>query len=484
MYIRLSDRYCIRNEANCSYLIAINQFSAGSLDAPVILLPPFVGYILSMIGSDKYHLIIPKMATSINVNSDAIDTFIKNLRAGGYRQLTLSDQNSIIFPSDLLIESNTPDSRVFFTSMDFNPCDEFHPHRPSIPFNLNLMVTTLCTTNCIYCYACRDLGENLTTDQLCTFIAEAKKLGVINISLTGGDIFAMPNWHMVLSTLIANGYKSFISTKTPLSIQDLLLLKELGVTKFQFSLDSIDANVLTELLHVGSSYIDNVLIMLNNCDALGIKVQIRSVLTKINSTQSSLTNILNTLLCHKCICEWDITPAFFSAYKTEYEQYSVPNDDLIALYKFRQDNTQKVLFPIMLNKVESDGYCLQRYETCEEFVNKNQRCIANVYGLSVLASGDCTICEMLYQNPEYLLGNIIAESLEAIWNSPKALKLYHPEPFEDETTPCSTCIVFDKCKQSLEKRVCYVDIAKVNGENSFIKPDPRCPKAPTTTVLL
>ena len=51
-------------------------------------------------------------------------------------------------------------------------------------------------------------------------------------------------------------------------------------------------------------------------------------------------------------------------------------------------------------------------------------------------------------------------------------------------SPCHSCSVFTKCKKSIAKRVCYVDIAKVHENNSFDFPDPRCPMAEKVNVIL
>ena len=92
---------------------------------------------------------------------------------------------------------------------------------------------------------------------------------------------------------------------------------------------------------------------------------------------------------------------------------------------------------------------------------------------------------MLYDNKEYLIGNIRNQSLSEIWNSSKALALYAPiQENISMKSPCHSCSVFTKCKKSIAKRVCYVDIAKVHENNSFDFPDPRCPMAEKVNVIL
>lgn len=75
--------------------------------------------------------------------------------------------------------------------------------------------------------------------------------------------------------------------------------------------------------------------------------------------------------------------------------------------------------------------------------------------------------------------------LPIIWNSPKALAMFSPEQEDTpKDSPCHGCGVFNKCRKQLAKRVCYVDIAKINQGDSFGLPDPRCPMAKNVDVIL
>ena len=130
----------------------------------------------------------------------------------------------------------------------------------------------------------------------------------------------------------------------------------------------------------------------------------------------------------------------------------------------------------LFNKLNENGYVLQRAKDVEEFVEINQVCYANTYSMSILPSGDCTICEMLYYNKHFIIGNIKEMNIEDIWNSKKALSLYSPskEEIVVEST-CSSCSMFDKCRKNLAKKICYVDIMKVHKHPDL--PDPKCPQS-------
>jgi radical SAM protein with 4Fe4S-binding SPASM domain len=345
------------------------------------------------------------------------------------------------------------------------------------------MITTKCSTNCCYCYAKRKFDYELTLSEITNIIEECKKFGVVNLNLTGGDIFARTNWREILYAARKCNYNPFISTKTPIREEDVHYLNTLGITEMQFSLDSCDKSVLKGLIGVQSNYIEKVAEMFQFCQKYNIKLCIRTVLCNQNADISYVSGLYGFISKYNCIKDWVLTPAFFSEFKATYRFYEVTNSQLIAVRNFVERIHS--IFPVYLSKISSCGYKLKQYQTINDYVLYNQKCFANSYSMSILASGECTICEMLYNNKEYLLGNIRHQSLLDIWNGEKALRLYAPIQSEmPKTSPCHSCSVFENCRRKLSKRVCYVDIAKINKSHSLGKPDPRCPKAQDIDVVL
>ena len=177
-----------------------------------------------------------------------------------------------------------------------------------------------------------------------------------------------------------------------------------------------------------------------------------------------------------------MTPAFFSKYKeSEYKSLEVNNDDLIWVFEFSRRSD--LAFGVGLSKISANGYELKKSKTTEDYVCQNQVCMANTTCISILANGDCSVCEMLYDNPEYLIGNVHNSSIREIWNSEKAMGLYRmTQNLFPEASPCRRCDVFGKCRNEYGKRVCYLDIAK-SGKTKWY-PDPRCPEAEEVDLIL
>lgn len=483
-YIILSPDCVVRNERNCSYLARVikatqkNNFSFDTLP-----IPPFMGYIFANIGKYPVPVCFDKVAKDLGVSTTSVECFVNQLlNTSDSRRFKINKEYSVTFPSGLLIESICPDDRMFKMSPDYSLDADFFIKRPDIPFNVNLMTTTACYTDCIYCYADRKITDLLTTDEIISILYNMYEEGVVNVTLTGGDLMMRKDWKVLMERIIKYGYNHFISTKTPLSASDIEYLTELGFKEIQFSLDSVDPHISNELVKGGNDYIHKVDSMLDLCTKKGIDVQIRSVITKLNGSEKSITNLYEFLCSHECVKSWDITPAFFSGYKKQYYKSIEPdNKDLIWAYSFSRKKNLK--FPVSTAKINKDGYKLKSCATTSEFVCKNQICLGNVTSISIIANGKCTVCEMLYGEKDYIIGDLRVNSLRDIWNSKIAKQLYSPiQTSFAKDTPCRTCNDFEKCRRDYGKRVCFSDICKTNMRPE--DPDPRCPLSKGTRYIL
>lgn len=95
----------------------------------------------------------------------------------------------------------------------------------------------------------------------------------------------------------------------------------------------------------------------------------------------------------------------------------------------------------------------------------------------ILPDGKVTICEQLYWNKNFLIGDLAKMSISEVWNSPRALYLAHRQQNDySSDSYCHKCKIFDTCKANLND--CFPNIMKVYGKEHWDYPDPRCDKAP------
>lgn len=483
MRVYLNPQYAIRNERGSSYIIAkaipVSEKLKGKV-GNISIVPPMIGYILSNIGSSELELAEKEISDVTQLRIETIDKFIKKL-VDNPQMVGWNFKGVVVsFPPFLLLSSKEISSGDIYTTDDFNCMEKFVPKRPSIPLNINFMITTKCCTNCIYCYADRNRKDDLSSQDVLRVLKEAHELGVVNLTLSGGDIFAFSDWKEVVQNVCLYGFSSILSTKVPLSRDDIFFLKGVGLKNLQVSLDAISPEILIKTLRVENDYADRMKQMLRSCDEVGLKVNVRTVLTKYNANELEMGKLFSFLNSLSNINSWILTPAFYSEFKDDYLQYRASDLALIKIY-----NQTRVLngisrFTILHNKMSEREYTLKTYTTVESFVKKNQICNANSYSMSILSNGDVTACEMLYGNPDFIFGNVRNQSLYDLWNSAVALKMYFYRQDmikQKENNQCCNCRVYSDCKQTIGKRICYVDIIKAYGKDKYEYPDPRCPQA-------
>ena len=91
--------------------------------------------------------------------------------------------------------------------------------------------------------------------------------------------------------------------------------------------------------------------------------------------------------------------------------------------------------------------------------------------------GKVTICEQLYWNPRFIVGDVTKESIQEVWNSEKSMRLWNLDKrMLSSDSPCKECPVMEVCYS--ERNRCWADVIKAYGEEGWDYPDPRCEKAP------
>lgn len=88
-----------------------------------------------------------------------------------------------------------------------------------------------------------------------------------------------------------------------------------------------------------------------------------------------------------------------------------------------------------------------------------------------------SVCEQLYWNKNFVIGNICENTIKEVWNSSKAIGLWKRKQSSiNPRSPCRTCSDFTSCFQASNR--CYANIMKAYGMENFDYPDPRCLLSP------
>ena len=395
-----------------------------------------------------------------------------------------SNGNYYFFPKNVLLESDIAPQLVTnkYTVADFNIDGE--PDLVSLrvhsPISINLELTMKCYVDCCYCYADRSIQKNgqMSTEEIIRLIKHAKSTGVLNFDINGGEVLMHPGIYDIITTLHECGYKPLISTKMPITREKLIKLKECGISKFQISLDSANEDILTRTIKAKPGYINAISKTLATASDLDINVDINVVLTKDNCNADVLIELFDFLRSFHCINTVRLNVCGFSIYKGATNYYAIrPSQKSVdeIEHLIQSDFSTKYTFEIRMA-----GYDKQcNYNSIQgktEAFNRRALCTGNLRNIVILPNGDVTICEELYNNPNFIIGNVLHSSINDIWNSEKALNLFYSPCGVKSKSVCLKCDNYTNCRSRVG--VCWKSVIMAYGETNWDYPDPRCPKAP------
>jgi len=357
---------------------------------------------------------------------------------------------------------------------------DFDSWRLYIPLDALIMINTKCVTDCIYCYA--DVRKRkdcqIPIERFKELIKEAKELGMRSIDISGGEVFLYKHWEELLEELVVNGFSPYISTKIPIELDKIQKLRDLGIKTIQLSIDTIVEEEIVKILNVKKGYLSKMLKTLEYLNENDFNILINTQMTLIN--ENSMEKLVDYLMRFDNIKKIQVGAAGYSLYKNNYLKYRA------SLQKVKQ--VEKFINRVKANKSKEVFLNFSGYLTKEDFLNDNveerkkkfysrARCSGNFYAFVILPDGKVTICEELYWHPQFIIGDLMKQSIEEVWNSEKALKLYNiSREMVREESPCRECDEFEKCHRY--RGVCWKMVLYAYEWENWDFPDPRCPKAP------
>lgn len=430
--------------------------------------------------SDNIKLISDYFRISCEKTNELVSPFIEN-------QTPLRNKFQgikIAFPKNIIIKQENLKAGKSFTPADMT-CEKIDLETKrffSTPLHLTLMLTNRCVTNCKYCYAdtTTRYKEALSTKKIFDLIHEAKNEGVRAFHLLGGEVLLHKDWHLILKeTVRLNMQPDIISTKVPITKNIINKFKDAQFTdNIQISFDSVSSNVLQETLCVNNSYIERVKNGIRLLDDNGFKYQIATVLTQYNDNPQAMLDLYSFIKTLKNIKHWNITAARDTLYKKHHEFVKIKSNRLRVEGLFSY--IEKEIIPHSEIRIKLDRSYLDRAYYKSRKGSKSFEgagCSALNSHVFILPDGNVTICEQLYWNTNFIIGNVNDNTLTEIWNSPKAMSLANIKKESIQSkSKCRSCQQFQGCFDNRNR--CWTDIIKAYGDENWDFPDPRCNKAP------
>ncbi len=427
---------------------------------------PIYGIFLSLFdGKNTFKEIIQLYSHLIGSNSSfednakGIDNYINLLESNFGPELFL-DKNQIEL-------TNVPEYDPINFIIDKNDID-LSNSRLSAPLSLNYDVTFKCPRNCIYCYAENNYAPRMTLlplERVKEIIDEAKNIGVKYIILGGGDPFSRKEFIKLLSLIIENEIKYFVSTKSYLSEYVCKELQKIGMLRIQVSIDS--ANEKTADLMTGSKgYFKQIISSIKNLQNSGIAVRCKAIVTSLNFREiPNLLSFLDTL----GIRTIQVTGYGMSMYRHSESLFITKEGER---WLSERVNEFKDLHPHIKIIYGGFGSEYLTKEDKERAWKGRAKCSAGRSALNIIPNGKVSFCEQLPSTPDFIFGDLAKQSIFEAWNSDQLKELLLPDKNNFKGTPCFDCEEFIECNSGMGR--CIRD--SFNIFRSKYAPDPKCPR--------
>ena len=388
------------------------------------------------------------------------------------------DGETFYFPELILVKATQNEIRLELNPDNFliAPPYDFKTPRANFPRRVLFVVNLTCATDCFYCYANKAYKyKHLSTERICSIIDEAKSIGVVSFELSGGEILLHPDWEIIVQKLVDCGYNPYISTKVPVKENVVKRLKDIGINDIQISIDTLNEQLLMETLNVRNAYAENIKSTIETFDKYGFNIVLKSTLTRKTCNCENVQELLDFASNLKNVCRYTCSSVGYSHYKgiTAFRQMVPRVEDIKKLESYLKDVAHRYEFEILDDLSISSRTSMNDYKGFK----KRGYCSGNLTSCVILPDGKVTICEELYWDENFILGDLNNMSILEVWNTEKAKSLATlRQCVVPKESPCSTCRDFEKCRY--ERGVCWKEVIATYGRNNWLFPDPRCPFAP------
>ena len=477
--------YKLKHDLKRSYIISPNNGSSNIKvhQGLISKIHPVYAMILSFFSNPIFlDEAIENISFFLDMSKEEVKNFVLGLIGNEKFQSSKSKDGTLnSFPPNILIEEKDAFMKeVLYTPTQFvyKELDLQHERFYSSPIGILFMVNNTCATECCYCYADKKTKPKLLPfDRIKAIIKNAYEANVLEFMFTGGEVLLYKHWKELIQELKNYNYDvPLISTKLPIKGADIDFINKNNIS-IQVSLDSLNKTELHKILNVSLDYCEKMKQTIVLLDQKGISFQVATIITNYNDKIETLDELCTFLSNFKNLRRWEIRIAFRSMYsRDEFDVIKISRESEQKINEWiqaKQKNTQ-------MNILWSPSFKDDRYFNSEggshNFVGA--RCSANYSHMVCMPDGKATICEQMYWNPRFIIGDLSTQSIEEVWNSPRALELafLKKNDFRDNSA-CKKCSIFDTCYAFHNK--CYADVLKAYGDENWDYPDPRCIFAPS-----
>lgn len=339
-------------------------------------------------------------------------------------------------PKTALYDFSNPDKKDVLTESSEFFYEEFHK-APQI-FGLQIEVTSRCNERCIHCYIPnqkKDEGSDMELSLIMRVLDEAKEMGTLQVTLSGGELFM----HKEIAEILRHARKkdfsiSILSNLALLKDEHISVIKEINPSLVQVSLYSMKAEEHDAITLVKGSF-KKTKNAIEKLVAAEIPVQISCPVMKLNRKSYKDVLIYANKLRTKAYTDFIMMAQADHDVNNLAQRISLNEtaELLTDMLEFDKDYLETTL------QQEPKSFDIEKYK-------KSPVCGVGVDNICVTANGDYYPCAG-WQG--MILGNAYKQSLKDIWENSEQIKqlrtITHASFPEcvvcDAKDYCATCLV-------------------------------------------
>ena len=309
------------------------------------------------------------------------------------------------------IKTNT---RFFSDDFKSGGTEEYIRHNLHKEYNLTniyLEVTRRCNERCIHCYIPnyqKDNGQDMSVADAKRYIDQAIELGLLSISITGGECFLNKDIEQILLYAREKDLMiSILSNLTLIKEKHIQLLKKVNPSIIQVSIYSMDPQTHDMITNQPGSFVKSMrsieLFFKND-----VPVQISCPVLKQNF--SHFKDVLKWANEHKIKAKTDLELSGQTDYNTE---------NLKNMPDYEQ--SKQVLRDMLVEDMEWQSVLLKEYAKGLEYKRdlEEHLCGVGVDILYIAATGDIYPCGS-WQG--FKIGNLKKDTLRNVWENSDKIK--------------------------------------------------------------
>lgn len=301
--------------------------------------------------------------------------------------------------------------------------DEFAKNK-NIPLHATIELLTRCNCRCIHCYIPEHNDDGLHINQIKSILNDLRKLGTIDVTFTGGEIFLRKDIYEIIEHARTLNFRVYLlSNASVLNESIIKTLSKLYIAEFSTSIFSLKASIHDHITRVHGSLkktVDNIFLM----KKYNISIEIKTPILKENISE------------YKELIEFCKENNFKSQLTTAI---SSKNNGDISPTLLRVDSE---IYPQIIKDIDLMVNAYVHKNTKVHFNPNDYLCKAIVNSIYIDCKGNVFPCNSFLYN----IGSINENSIGDIWHYSIKLKKIRDIKKRD-LKECSNCYLREYCNR-------------------------------------